>query len=132
MRTPYVVMQRSAISDNSRYNILSNELVRRLSNMNKDGTTQEEKLEVVEHYIQQCKTSGYNRHETREGVVSGIKGWKRKHQRREKDNIDFYRGAKSTLAGRIRKKLTEKTTWYKQKRKRDDEEEKEDRSKEER
>ena len=91
MRTPYVIMQRSAISDNSRYNILSNELVRRLSNMNKDGTTQEEKLEVVEHYIQQCKTSGYSRHETREGVVSGIKGWKRKHQRRERDNINFYR-----------------------------------------
>ena len=56
----------------------------------------------------------------------------RKHQRRERDNIDFYRGAKITLAGRIRKKLTEETTWYKQKRKRDDEEEKEDRSKEER
>ena len=132
MRTPYVIMKRSAISDNSRYNILSNELVRRLSNMNKEGTTQEEKIEVVENYIQQCKTSGYNRHETREGVISGIKGWKRKHMRRERDQIDFYRGAKSTLAGRVRKKLTEKTSWYKKKRKRDDEEEEEERKPEER
>ena len=78
---------------------------------------------MVENYIQQCKTSGYNRHETREGVISGIKGWKRKHMRRERDKIDFYRGAKSTLAGRVRKKLTEKTNWYKKKRKREDEEE---------
>ena len=132
MRTPYVIMKRSAISDNSRYNILSNELVRRLSNMSKEGTTQEEKIEVVENYIQQCKTSGYNRHETREGVISGIKGWKRKHMRRERDQIDFYRGAKSTLAGRVRKKLTEKTSWYKKKRKRDDEEEEEERKPEER
>ena len=39
----YVIMKRSAISDNSRYNILSNELVRRLGNMNKEGTSHEEK-----------------------------------------------------------------------------------------
>ena len=122
MRTPYVIMSKSAISDNSRYNILSNELVRRLSNMGLECTTQDEKNEVVEHYIQQCKTSGYSRHETREGVVSGIKGWKRKHERRKRDGISFYRGARSTLAGRVKKKLTEKTSWYKTKRKREDEE----------
>ena len=104
MRTPYVIMSKSAISDNSRYNILSNELVRRLSNMSLEGTTQDEKNEVVEHYIQQCKTSGYSRHETREGVVSGIKGWKRKHERRKRDGISFYRGARSTLAVRVKKK----------------------------
>ena len=123
MRTPYVIMRKSAISDHSRYNILSNELVRRLSNMNREGTSQDEKNEVVENFILQCKTSGYSRHETREGVVSGIKGWKRKHERRARDGISFYRGAKSTLAGRVKKKLTEKTSWYKKKRKRGDEEE---------
>ena len=123
MRTPYVIMKRSAISDNSRYNILSNELVRRLGNMSKEGTIHDEKEEVIENFIKQCKTSGYNRHETREGVISGIKGWKRKHMRRERDGISFYRGARSTLAGRVKKKLTEKTSWYKKKRKRDEEEE---------
>ena len=122
MRTPYVIMKRSAISDHSRYNILANELVRRLSNMKKEETTHDEKEEVVEHFITQCKTSGYTRHETREGVVSGLKGWKRKCMRRERDGIDFYRSARSTLGARVKKKLTEKSSWYKKKRKREDEE----------
>ena len=85
MRTPHVIMKRSVISDNSSYNILSNELVRRLGNMSKEGTSHEEKEAVIENFIKQCKSSGYNRHETREGVVSGIKGWKRKHMRRERE-----------------------------------------------
>ena len=37
----------------------------------------------------------------------------------------IYRGARSTLAGRVKKKHTEKTSWYKKKRKRDEEEESE-------
>ena len=39
MRTPYVIMKKNAISDNSRYNIFSNDLVRRLSNMSREGTS---------------------------------------------------------------------------------------------
>ena len=122
MRTPYVIMKKSAISDHSRYNILANELVRRLSNIKIEENSHEEVEEVIEHFITQCKTSGYSRHETREGVISGIKGWKRKHQRRERDGQQFYRSARSTLAMRTKKKLTEKTSWYKNKRKRHDEE----------
>ena len=64
MRTPYVVMKRSAMSDHSWCNILANELVRRLSNMIIEDTSHEEKEQVIEHMTKQCKTSGYNRHET--------------------------------------------------------------------
>ena len=35
----------------------------------------------------------------------------RKHMRRERDGISFYRGARSTLAGRVKKKLTEKSNF---------------------
>ena len=122
MRTPYVVMKRSAMSDHSRYNILANELVRRLSNMRKEDTSHEEKEGVIEHMIKQCKTSGYSRHETREAIVCGIKGWKRKCMRRERDGVEFYRSGRSTLGTRTKKKLTEKSSWYKKKRKRDEEE----------
>ena len=75
----------------------------------------------MEHFIMQCKTSGYTRHETREGVVSGLKGWKRKCWRRERDGIELYRSARSTLGNRVKKKLTEKSSWYKNKRKREEE-----------
>ena len=36
MRTQFVIMKRSAISDHQRYQILSNELIRRLSNIDRD------------------------------------------------------------------------------------------------
>ena len=56
--------------------------------------------------------------------MSGIKGGKRKCERRERDRIDFYRSGRSAFGARYKKKLTEKSTCYKKKRKREDEEEK--------
>ena len=47
-RAPYVIIKRSAMSDNARYNILANELVRRLSNIKREETSHEEKEEMVE------------------------------------------------------------------------------------
>ena len=57
-RAPYVIIKRSAMSDNARYNILANELVRRLSIIKMEETSHEENEEVVEQFILQCKTSG--------------------------------------------------------------------------
>ena len=52
---------------------------------------------------------------SREIVVSGILGWMRKIRRRKEEGKDFYRGAKSTLRLRMKKKLLDPTTWYKSK-----------------
>ena len=46
-------------------------------------------------------------------ISSGLLGWKRKIKRREDAREAFYRSARSTLPGRCKKKLTEKTNWYK-------------------
>ena len=48
-------------------------------------------------------------------TISGVKGWKRKIDRRKQEGSDFYRTAKKTLKTRIKKKLTEKETWFKEK-----------------
>ena len=53
-------------------------------------------------------------------VVSGVLGWLRKIERRKKEGTPFYRSARSTLRQRCKKKIMEKTTWYKTKRKRED------------
>ena len=45
-------------------------------------------------------------------VTSGVRGYKNKVRNRMRNGEDFYRSAKSTLGGRIHKKLTAKTTWY--------------------
>ena len=117
MRTPYLTMQRSAMSDHQRYSILSIDLVRRLSNINIGKVSQDEVLKVVEKFILLLVTSGYDRPQAREAVVSGIKGWKAKVERRKKEKRSFYRPAASTLSLRYRKKLTAKTSWYKDKKK---------------
>ena len=122
IKTPYVLVQRSAMSQKQKYNILANEMIRRLSNGDKEGTSQDEKNRVVEELTKEMKSSGWERNETREVIVSGILGWERKHERRKNEKTDFYRSAASTLSKRCRKKLTEKTSWYKGK---DDEEESE-------
>lgn len=48
IKTLYVVMQRTAMGEHHKYSILSNELVRRLSNINIGKVEQSEVLEVIE------------------------------------------------------------------------------------
>ena len=68
---------------------------------------------VVDQFTCQLKTSGYDRKKSREIVTSGVLGWIRKRKRRSDKGQQFYRGAASTLQGRMRKKLMDKVTWYK-------------------
>ena len=78
-------------------------------------------MRIVEVMIKEMKMSGYQRSECREIMVSGLTGWMRKLMRRK--DTGMYRSARSTLYTRCKKKLLEKTSWYKKKRKRDDMEE---------
>ena len=66
-------------------NIASNDLNRRLSNMNVDRMPEEEKIRVTDKFTQQLKNSGYGRQECREIVVSGVKSWLRRHKRRREE-----------------------------------------------
>ena len=119
MRTPFLTMQRSAMAEQQNMAILSNELVRRLSNIHREAP-QKEIVGVIEHFTQQVVTSGFKRKQAREIIVSGVLGWKRKLLRRKRAGIPFYREGKSTLSGRFKKKLTGRENWYK-KRKREEE-----------
>ena len=123
MKNQVTIMQRSAMSEHQRMAILSNELVRRLSNIHRDVVEQEMET-VIEHYISQLKNSGYNRKQARETVVCGVVGWRRKLERREKQGQKQYLEAQETLEQRTEDKLLEKTSWYKgdKKRKRENEE----------
>ena len=41
-----------------KYNILTSEMIRRLCNVDKEGTNQEEKIRVVEELTKEMKSSG--------------------------------------------------------------------------
>ena len=75
--------------------------------------TMELAAKVTEKFTQEIKFSGYSRVEIKEVIVSGLLGWKRKIKRRADAKEAFYRSARSTLPGRCKKKLTEKTNWCK-------------------
>ena len=51
-------------------------------------------MRVIEEFMQEMKSSGYSREKTREIVIGGVKGWKRKLARRKKGGTEFYRTAK--------------------------------------
>ena len=100
------------MSDQQKYEILSNELIRRLSNLD-EKIAIEERLQIVEVLIREMKSSGYDRRFTREVITSGLIGLQRKIERRKKAGLNFFRTARSTLKGREKKKLMQKTNWYK-------------------
>jgi hypothetical protein len=113
MKTPYVIMQASAMASQQKFSILSNELMRRLGNTD-HLVEHEEKIEIVEQFIKEMKNSGYDRKAAREAVMSGLRGLRKRKERREKEGGSFYRTAKETLPIRMRKKLLESTTWYRE------------------
>ena len=128
MKIPYIVMKKSAMCQQSRISILSNEMIRRLSNCNWMERDTTEKRKVIEQYVVELKKSGYGRMESKEVILCGMKGWKTKMERRELEGR-MYRNGRSTLAGRCKKKLTAKTNWYKKRRVEEDGKDQEDRKK---
>ena len=123
MKTPFVLMERSAMGNQQKYQILSNELVRRLSNIMIEEIPHNEVIEKIEEFIGELKNSEYKVNQAREIVTSGLRGWKNKIKNRKKRNIPFYRLAQETVEIRLHKDLTERETWYKTKRDREEEEE---------
>ena len=91
-------MQRSAMSDHQRSSILSNELVRRLSNFNLGWVDWKEALDIIEKFIQQLKNSGYEQKQTREILICGLKTKRklqgRKSQSRSRKDPKREKGAK--------------------------------------
>ena len=97
MKTPFLLMKRSAISQHQRCSILANELVRRLSNVDVEKVDRKEITIVIEQFTKQLKNSEYSCKEARNHVVDGIRGWKNKIERRKREEQPFYRLAKNTL-----------------------------------
>ena len=94
--------------------IISNDLTRRLSNIQEGVIEQQEIEDVIERFIKEMKSSGYNILQAKEAVCSGIRCWKAKSRKRKRKGQSFYRLAQETAQERARKVLTEKEKWYKE------------------
>ena len=141
MRTPYTVMKRTAMSHHAQISILSNEMVRRLGKTDpkrniitqqhhhhlgdKQGgdetlppgpsnnkSAHEDICSVIEVFTVELKKSEFSFKEVQQIIGSGVIGWKRSLQRKQKNGGSFYKHAANTLAAICSKKLVEKTMWY--------------------
>ena len=115
--TNVMVQRRSAMEENTRHQILSNDLIRRLGNTDKD---QEDTVfgRVVDQFGKKILTSGYSLSQTRKILLNGIRGWERKVTRSRKEGKRMFRKAEESLKGRILKKTVGKTSWYRKRKKR--------------
>ena len=116
MRNQMLVMERTAMGRQAVMSIMTNELTRRLQVLD-EKLVKTEVIAVIDKYVQQLKKCGFNWKQTRDIVVSSIKGRERKEKLRKKKNIPRYRTGKQSLDARVSKKLTEKYKMKKVKKK---------------
>ena len=114
MASPFSVMEKSALPENSKNATLAQELVRRMMNTS-ELLTQEERNEVIEKFIIRLKRSGYHEDQIRNIVMSGLKGYETKKEKAKLNDEKLHRSAKSTQAKRHWKKVMGKSTWFRQK-----------------
>ena len=112
------VQKDSAMEENSKIKILSNDLIRRLTNTMECLGHAERDL-VVDGYGQKLLNSGYDIHQTRSILIKGIKGYEGRKLRCQKEGRKLRRTAQEGRGMRSRKKLLDKVNWYRKKPKED-------------
>ena len=112
MANPYVIHKNSAISDRSKFNILTADLVRVMRNVSTQCTTAE-KNSKIQFYISRMQYSGYNAEE-RINIYRAAKKKYIEMLRKDTEGITpLYREKNWNRIERIREKEIKKRSWYK-------------------
>ena len=98
MRSQIMTMKRSSMSEQSKFSILVNELSRRFEVLD-SKIDLGEKREIIDHFTQQLKNSGYSDEQMKEIIISALKGILRKEERKLSGN-KRYRSSADTLVER--------------------------------
>ena len=77
MRSQLLTHKKSSQSEQSKYDILVNELNRRFE-IQDEKIGLDEKIEIIDHFVQQLYNSGYETSQMRDIVESGLKTTKAK------------------------------------------------------
>ena len=76
--------------------------------------SEEERIQIVDHFTQQLWNSGYSETQIKNIIISSLRGTLRKEERPRLEGGRRYKCAKDTLPARMRKKLLDKYSWYKE------------------
>ena len=106
------MQKKSAMEQNMKMGILSNEVIRRLFNSSENLDSQVV-WETLDKYAIKLLTSGHSLAVTRRVILNGIRGFETKIKRLEQRGIPRYRTADESGKNRSRKKIMGKSTWFK-------------------
>ena len=106
------VQRRTAMEENVKLKIVSNDLVRRLCNSMEELGSEEMKR-IIDGYGQKLLSSGYSLEQSRRIVVNGIKGYEGRKRRCEAQGRKLKRTAKESMDDRSKKTLLGRSNWFK-------------------
>ena len=116
------VLMDSAMDENSKIQILANDLTRRLLHI-EQAMGMEEQVRVINEYSQKLFNSGYKQEQVTRIIINGIKAFERRLKESTAGGRPLHSTSKESYGRRSKKKLTEKTSWYKKSKKRTEEHE---------
>ena len=106
------LQKNTAMEQNTLVGILSNEVMRRMLNIGGE-TSSQARWDALDNYAVKLLTSGFSLEQTRKIILSGLKGYEGKIQRRKLEMAPLYRTSEESGPSRTRKKLLGKSTWFK-------------------
>ena len=121
MAAKTVMRRESALSENTKVSSLSQDLIRRLKNINLELPTSA-RVEAINDFASKLMSSGYTRDQTRTIVVAGIKGYEKAVKLHLEGTRKLHRSAMEGAARRYKKKLLDKSNWFKGGEKKDEDE----------
>ena len=107
-----IILQNSALSENTKSNTVTQETIRRLSNTCKI-TTKRRVIEILERFISSLRKSGYSMIEIRKYVTAGIVGYERRVAREQSGGTPVHRPGGAIRSATNIRKLTIRSDWYK-------------------
>ena len=99
LSTPFLVMENTALSWDSRRSILSQEVIRRGMHMHPSIPLQE-KLDTYSDFEELMLNSGYSWKQIQEVMMSGLLGLEKKVSEAEKSGVNIHRSTKDYEASR--------------------------------
>ena len=123
MSSNVCVQKMSAMEENAKMKTLANDLTRRLLNtceLMGNGV----RVGIVDEYSKKLLTSGYRLDQVRKIILNGIKAYERKlKESKMPGGRKLHRNAGESSGKRCRKKLLDKSEWFKSKKKSEEQEE---------
>ena len=119
MASSLVIQRCSAMPENMRMATLNQEVVRRMTNTS-ERVEMAVRVDIIDTYCQKLCDSGYGEDQTRKVITGGLTRYERRLEMSKNKADPSYRplheGAQYNAGMRLRKKILNKSNWFKKKR----------------